>query len=71
MSQTTAHKLRIKFYLSITSTKGKTNKKSRRHIACNELSTTYYGFCNEAFCYLVGSKKHNHTCLIDHIKMMK
>ena len=59
------------FYPCITNKKGKTYKKSRRCIVCNMLTVTFCGCCNKAYCYAVGGRKHNCTCLEDHIKEIK
>ena len=62
---------RIKYYPTKTNGKGKTYKKSRRCVSCNMLSVAYCGCCDKTFCHSVGGKKHDRTCLIDHIKKMK
>ena len=62
---------KIKYYPTKTNEKGKTYKKSRRCVTCRMLSVAYCGCCNKAYCHSVGGKKHNRTCLLDHIKMMQ
>ena len=71
MSENSVQEPKVKFYPSVTNEKGKTYKKSRRYIICQKLTVTYCRCCNKAFCYIVGGKKHDRTCLIDHIKIMK
>ena len=71
MSEASIQELCIKFYLSITNTKSKTYKKSRKCIVYHKLSIAYCGCCNKAFCYSVGGKKYNRTCLINHMKIIK
>ena len=61
----------VKYYKSTANTKGKNYTKSRRCIKCYKLSIVYYGCCKKTFCYLVGGKMHNRTCLLDHIKEIK
>ena len=62
---------RICYYPKITNKKGKTYKKSRRCVECNNLSVTYCGCCDKTYCHAVGRKTHGRTCLVDHIKKMK
>ena len=62
---------RICYYPKITNAKGKTYKKSRRCVECNNLSVTYCGCCDKTYCHAVGPKNHGRTCLVDHIEKMK
>ena len=55
----------------VTNAKGKTYKKSRRCVKCNHLTVAYCGCCDKAFCHAVGGRKHDRTCLIDHLKEME
>ena len=71
MSDTSIIKPSICFYPVVTNEKGKSYKKSRRCILCTNLSIAYCSCCNKAYCYSVGGKKHDQTCLVDHIKFMK
>ena len=71
MSDTSMIKPSICFYLVVTNEKSKSYKKSRRCVLCTNLSVAYCSCCNKAYCYSVSSKKHNQTCLVDHIKFMK
>ena len=61
----------ICYYPSVTNAKGKTYKKSRRCVKCNHLTVAYCGCCDKAFCHAVGGRKHDRTCLIDHLKKRK
>ena len=62
---------RIKHYPTTTNRKGKTYKKSRRCVTCDKLSVAYCGCCDKAYCHSIGGKKHDRSCLIDHIKKMQ
>ena len=62
---------RICYYPVVTNKKGKTYKKSRRCVKCNNLSVTYCGCCKKTYCHAVGTRNHGRTCLIDHIDEMK
>ena len=71
VSENSVKEPKVKFYPSATNEKGNAYKKSRRRVVCSKLTVAYCGCCNKAFYYAVGSKKHNCTCLINHIKMKK
>ena len=61
----------ICFYLYLTNIKSKLYKKSRRCIICQKLTIVYYGYCTKAYCYAIGSKKHDCICLKNYVREMK
>ena len=71
MSDTLNNEPRVKYYKSNTNTKGKNYTKSRRCVKYHKLNIAYCSYCKKTFCYSVGRKMHNRTCLVDHVKEMK
>ena len=71
MSKGSTNEPHICFYSYVINAKGKLCKKSRRCVIYQKLTVVYCGYCTKAYCYVISGKKHNRTCLVDHIKEMK
>ena len=71
MSNASLKKLSVLFYQLVINDKGKPHRKSRRCVLCSQLFVAHCSCCEKDYCYPVGSKKHNRTCMVDYIKHMK
>ena len=58
------------FYPKTLNKKGKNYTKSRQCIKGKKLTVAHYSCCNKPMYYAIGGRKHDRTCLVDHLKTM-